>query len=198
MTNILCQINDVPFTSKPTDQKVMGKLRDKMIMKPWDYLNEYQFLQKVTSGYAFYGCIFNGHDLLNASEGRQRACWRAQTIVAVDIDKCPVHPLDMIHFYFDLGYIPWAAYRTFSDDPENGSHSYRIMWRVDVDHNISYEQWADVIKGLSGLSEYGDNRARDCSRMWQGTNTDLIWHVPGLSWTYNELASKLGLTKGSR
>jgi len=159
MTNILCQINDVPFTSKPTDQKVMGKLRDKMIMKSWDYLDEREFLQKVTSGHAFYGCIFNGHDLLDAGEGRQRACWRAQSIVAVDVDKCHIPPLDMCLFYVDLGYIPWAAYKTFSDDSENGSYSYRIMWRVEVDHNVSYEQWADVIKGLSGLTEYGDNRA---------------------------------------
>ena len=192
MTKLLCQINDIGFTSKPTDIKFMGKLRDKMIQKKWDYLTEDEFLQKVTSGHAFYGCIFNGHDLLNASEGRQRACWRAQSIVAVDIDKCPIDPQSMCRFYSDLGYIPWVAYTTFSDDP-NGLRSYRLMWRVEVDHNVSYEQWANVIKGLSGLTEHGDNRARDCSRMWQGTNKGLTWHVPGLSWRYDELATKLNI-----
>ena len=70
----------------------------------------------------------------------------------------------MARFYTDLGYLPWAVYTTFSDGV-NGLHSYRVMWRVEVDHNVTYEQWAEVIKSLSGLTEYGDKRARDCSRV---------------------------------
>jgi len=192
-TSILCQINDVGFTTKPTDVKFMGKLRDKMIQKPWDYVREDDFLSMISKGHAFYGCIFNGHDLLHASEGRQRACWRAQSIVAVDIDKCPIDPKAMCRFYTDLGYIPWVAYTTFSDDP-NGLRSYRLMWRVEVDHSVTYEQWADVIKAMSNLTEYGDPRARDCSRMWQGSRDGCLkWYVPGLSWTYDQLKVKLGL-----
>ena len=191
--NILCQINDVGFSTKPTDIQFMGKLRDKMIQRKWDYLPANEFLHKVTvQGFAFYGCLFNGHDLLDASEGRQRQCWRAQSIVAVDIDKCPIDPQAMCRFYTDLGYIPWAAYTTFSDGT-NGLRSYRIMWRVDVDHNVTYEQWAEVIKSMSLLTEYGDKHARDCSRMWQGSHNGLCWHVPGLNWTYAELATKLGI-----
>lgn len=189
---ILCQINDVPFASKPTDNRFMGQLRDKMIQKPWDCLEESDFLQKVTSGHAFYGCIFNGHDLLELSEGRQRQCWRAQSIVAVDIDKTTADPQRMCYFYTDLGYIPWAAYTTFSDDP-NGLRSYRIMWKVDVDHRVSYEQWRDVIRKLGDLSGLGDKHAQDCSRMWQGSHNPLVWHVPGLRYDYEELSTKLGV-----
>ena len=193
MTNILCQINDVGFTTKPTDHVFMGKLRDKMITRKWNYIPETTFIDKVTRhGHAFYGCVFNGHDLLEYSEGRQRQCWRAQSIVAVDIDKCPISPRSMARFYTDLGYLPWAVYTTFSDGV-NGLHSYRVMWRVEVDHNVTYEQWAEVIKGLSGLTEYGDKRARDCSRMWQGSHAGPSWHVPGLQWTYAEFATKLGV-----
>lgn len=191
--NILCQINDEGFTTKPTDQRFMGRLRDKMIQKKWDYVPEPVFLDKVTQqGHAFYGCLFNGHDLLDAGEGRQRNCWRAQSIVAVDIDKCPIDPRTMCKFYTDLGYLPWAAYTTFSNGT-NGLYSYRIMWKVEVDHNVTYEQWANVIKGLSTLTEYGDKHARDCSRMWQGSLSGLSWHVPYITWSYAELATMLGI-----
>jgi hypothetical protein len=193
MTKLLCHINDEGFTTKPTDLKFMGRLRDKIIQKPWDYITEDDFVSKVTSGYAFYGCLFNGHDLLGMVDGRQRQCWRAQSIVAVDIDKCSADPQAMCRFYFDLGLIPWLAYTTFSDDP-NGLRSYRLMWKVEVDHRVSYEQWAAVIKSLSNLTEYGDKRACDPSRQWQGSQGDCIqWFIPGLSWNYEDLSSKLGL-----
>lgn len=192
MTKLLCQINDESFSTKPTDIAFMGKLRDKMIQKKWDYITERRFIEKITTGHAFYGCIFNGHDLMHASEGRQRACWRAQSIVAVDIDKCPIHPQHMAKFYVDMGLIPWIVYRTFSDGA-NGLHSYRLMWRVEVDHRVSYEQWAEVIKALSSLTEYGDKHARDCGRLWQGSHHSLSWKVPGLIWTYEDLAQKLDI-----
>ena len=192
-SDILCHINDVGFSKKPTDLKFMGKLRDKMIQKPWDYVTERRFIEKITTGHAWYGCIFNGHDLMHCDTQSQRQCWRAQSIIAVDIDKCPVHPQDMAKFYTDLGYIPWICQPTFSDDPVNGPRSFRLLWRVEVDLNVSYEQWAAVIKGLSGLTEYGDPRARDCTRMWQGAHNSLSWKVPGLIWRYEEFATKLGL-----
>lgn len=192
MTKLLCHLNDEGFKTKPTDIKFMGKLRDKMIQKKWSYVSESEFVKKVChEGHAFYGNIFNGHDLMET--GKQRECWRAQTIVAVDIDKCPVDATRMCHFYTDLGYMPWLCYRTFSDGA-NGLHSYRILWRVEVDHSIKYEQWAEVIKGLSGLTEYGDKRARDCTRMWQGSLNGVAWYVPNLTpWTYNEFTLRLGI-----
>ena len=192
MTKLLVQINDVGFTSKPTDIRFYGALRDKMIQKPWSYLDETDFIDKVTrKGFACYGNLFNYLDLQET--GQQRLCWRAQTIVGVDIDKTTADPQMLCYFYTELGLMPWLAYPTFSDG-KNGLRSYRILWNVDVDHNIEYEQWADVIKSLSTKTELGDKHARDCTRMWQGGLKGPCWHIPNaMPWTYKELSSKLGL-----
>ena len=167
LPSVLCQINDVGFTSKPTDIRVMGKLRDKMIQRGWVQLPDYDFVRKVTQeGTAFYGCLFNGLDLME--RGQQRLCWRMQTMIGVDFDHCPVQPEDMVATYDKEGFSPWLAYPTFSDGTEAGHRSYRLLWKCEYDLNASYEQWADVIKFFSGMTPYGDPRARDCSRMWQG------------------------------
>ena len=194
MQKLLCHINDVGFTHKPTDIKFYGALRDKLIQKPWAYLDENDFVDKVTrKGFAWYGCIYQGHDLLHCDTQSQRGCWRAQTIVGVDIDKTTADPQMMCYFYNKMGLMPWMAYPTFSDG-KDGMRSYRILWRVEVDHSISYEQWADVIKALSTKTELGDKHARDCTRMWQGGLKGPCWHIPNaMRWTYKELSSKLGL-----
>ena len=99
-------------------------------------------------------------------------------------------------------YVPWEILISWTqflwaveaqERGNDGLYSYRILWRVEVDHRVTYEQWAAVIKGLSTLTEHGDPRARDCTRMWQGGWSAPSWHVPGLIWTYAELSGKLGL-----
>lgn len=165
--SVLCQINDIGFTSKPTDVRFMGKLRDKMIQRGWIQLPDYEFVRKVTEqGVAFYGCLFNGHDLMET--GQQRLCWRMQTMIGVDFDHCPVSPEKMVETYTKAGFRPWLAYPTFSDGTEPNVRSYRVLWKCELDLNATYEQWADVIKSFATFTEYGDPRARDCSRMWQG------------------------------
>ena len=73
MPKLLCQMNNEGFTEKPNDIKFYGRLRDKMIQMPWSHVDEDDFITKVTyEGHAFYGCLFNGHDLLDTAEGRQR------------------------------------------------------------------------------------------------------------------------------
>jgi len=167
LPSVLCQINDVGFTSKPTDIRVMGKLRDKMIQRSWVQLPDYEFVRKVTQeGTAFYGCLFNGRDLMET--GQQRLCWRMQTIVGVDFDHCPISPDQAVQMYSCVGLDPWLVYPTFSDGTEPGLRSFRVLWKCEHDLNATYEQWADTIKFLSNLTGYGDPRARDCSRMWQG------------------------------
>ena len=167
MNKVLCQINDVGFTSKPTDIRFMGKLRDKMIQRGWVQLYDHDFIQKVTEqGTAFYGCIFNGRDLMET--GQQRLCWRMQTLIGVDFDHCPVSPEQMVQMYSCVGLDPWLVYPTFSDGTEANLRSYRVLWKCEPDLNATYEQWAEKIKFLSNLTGYGDPRARDCSRMWQG------------------------------
>ena len=192
MQKLLCQINDVGFTHKPTDIRFYGALRDKMIQKPWSYLDEDEFVDKVTRrGFAWYGSLFDGHDLMET--GKQRLVWRAQSIVGVDIDQTTADPQMLCYFYTEMGLMPWLAYPTFSDG-KNGLRSYRILWNVDVDHNIEYEQWANVIKALSTKTELGDKHARDCTRMWQGGLKGPVWHIPNsMPMTYKELSSKLGL-----
>ena len=193
MTKLLCHINDQGFTSKPTDIKFYGKLRERMIQRPWDYLAVNDFIRRVTwKGTAFYGCLFNGHDLMHAGNQSQRECWRAQTIIGVDFDHCPVHPRDMAKHYVDLGLMPWLAYKTFSSGLD-GKYSFRLLWRVEVDHNISYEQWANVIKRLSRMTPYGDPRACDCTRMWQGGIHGPAWVVPMGPIAYQEFAARFAL-----
>ena len=167
LPTVLCQINDEGFKTKPTDIRFMGKLRDKMIQRGWVQLSDYEFVRKVTEeGFAFYGCLFNGRDLMET--GQQRLCWRMQTMVGVDFDNCPVTPEDMVKIYSNLDLKPWLVYPTFSDGTASGVRSYRVLWKCEPDLNSSYEQWAATIKALANVTPYGDPRARDCSRMWQG------------------------------
>jgi hypothetical protein len=182
---VLCQINDIGFTSKPTDIRFMGKLRDKMIQRGWIQLPDHEFVRKVTEeGTAFYGCLFNGRDLMET--GQQRLCWRMQTMIGVDFDHCPVSPERMVETYAEAGSRPWLVYPTFSDGTELGLRSYRLLWKCEHDLNATYEQWADVIKSFANFTQYGDPRARDCSRMWQGglkgfSHYDANAHLIGVS-----------------
>ena len=189
---VLCQINNEAFHSKPTDLKFMGKLRDKMIQRPWDSISEDEFVHKVTwSGHAFYGCLFNGHDLMET--GKQRDCWRLQTIIGVDIDKTDISPEEMAQFYCDQGFCPWLVYGTFSDG-KDGLRSYRLLWKVEVDHNVTYDNWRAVIKALGAVSGLGDKHAQDCTRMWQGSWSGPSWHLPDqLPWSYAKFAKLLKL-----
>lgn len=167
LPTVLCQINDEGFKTKPTDIRFMGKLRDKMIQRGWVQLNDYEFVRKVTEeGFAFYGCLFNGRDLMET--GQQRLCWRMQTMIGVDFDNCPVTPDDMVKVYSDLGLKPWLVYPTFSDGTKMGLRSYRVLWKCEPDLNTTYEQWWAAIKSLRDVTPYGDKHASDCSRMWQG------------------------------
>ena len=191
MTKLLCQINDEGFDTKPTDIKFMGRLRDKMIQRPWAHMDEEDFVTKVCyKGHAFYGCIFNGHDLMET--GKQRDCWRAQTIVAADIDKDDRDPVSVIAYFMLADLTPWLVYPTFSEG-KDGKHSYRIMWKVVVDHSVTYDQWKAIIKALGEKSGNPDKHAQDCTRMWQGSHGGAwFWMKNRPPFTYKQLKKKLG------
>ncbi len=179
MTKLLCQINSEGFAEKPTDREFYGALREKMIQQPWAHIDEEDFVRKVTyEGHAFFGCLFDGHDLLDEAEGSSRACWKAQTIIGIDVDHCPIHPLDMAAFYANQGFMPWLVYRTFSDGTEEGLYSYRLLWKVVVDPRRSYSDWASVIKDMANLTPYGDKYARDSTRLWQGSDKGPSFYLP--------------------
>jgi hypothetical protein len=177
--SILCQLGKPRF-SKPQTIQEYGKLRDVMIQSPWISLEDDRFIDLVTRrGTPFYGCLFNGHDLLTEANGHQKECWRQQTIVALDFDKCEVDPHYMTSVYHWNGKTPWFTYRTFSDGAAEG-HSYRLVWKVEDDLNLTYEEVRAAIKSLA--SEAGgraDKHSMDASRMWQGSRKGVVYANDG-------------------
>ena len=165
-----------------------GKLRDQMIQSNWATLSEQEFVSKVTEqGYPFYGCIFQGNDLMET--GSQRACWKAQTMIGLDFDNCPVDEDEMAQYYGErLDLYPWLIYHTFSETKFIHGHpflNFRFLWRVEVDLNVTYERWFRVIKALARvainpytLKPYADTNAADCSRLWQGSNCGAYRYKP--------------------
>jgi len=177
MQNLLCQINTKGFTRKPQTLQEYGQLRETIIQRGWASLAETDFVNKVTNqGYAFYGCIFQGHDLMES--GREKECWRMQTMVGLDFDHCPVSPEEMASFYNEQGLDPWLVYGTFSDGTEadQGLRSYRIVWRVEADLNASYTKVHGFIKNLAAMTDYADKHATTVTRMWQGSRSGAIVH----------------------
>ncbi len=177
MQKLLCQINSKGFTRKPQHLHEYGKLRESIIQSGWKSISEDEFVNKVTTkGYAFYSCLFNGHDLMES--GKEKECWRMQTFVGLDFDHCPVSPEEMAAFYNEQGLDPWLVYGTFSDGTEadQGLRSYRIVWRVEADLNASYTQVHGFIKRLAAMTNWADKNATTVTRMWQGSRSGAIVH----------------------
>ena len=175
MNKLLCQINSKGFTGKPKTLQEYGQLREKIIQRGWTELTETDFVDKVTNkGYAFYSCLFNGHDLMES--GREKECWRMQTFIGVDFDHCPISPEEMSAIYAERGLDPWLVYGTFSDgtEIEKGLRSYRLVWRVEADLNVTYSQVHGFIKRLAAMTDYADKNAQNCTRCWQGTRSGAI------------------------
>ena len=176
MTGILCHYSPRERTEKPQSPQEYGSLRDYVIQRQWDYLSEETFIRRVTEqGCPFYGCLFKGSDLMELQQ--QKLCWLTQTIVGVDFDKCEIPPLDIVKWYTHLALEPWVAYRTFSDGCQRGRHSYRLLWKVKVDLNASYEDTHAFIKRLSSLAgeKLADARSMDPTRLWQGSRSGCVY-----------------------
>lgn len=185
MNKILCQLNTKGFTRKPQSLQEYGKLRESIIQSGWKHIDETEFVDKVTNqGFAFYGCIFAGHDLMES--GREKECWRMTTMVGLDFDHCEVSPEEMCAFYAERGLDPWLCYGTFSDgtEIEEGKRSYRIVWRVTPNLNTTYTQVHTFIKNLAAMTPHADKNAMTVTRMWQGSRSGPIVHdstAPALS-----------------
>jgi hypothetical protein len=170
MNKVLCQINSKGFTQKPQTLQEYGKLREKIIQTGWQALTEGEFIHKVTEkGYAFYGCLFNGHDLMET--GREKECWRMQTLIGLDFDHCTVSPEEMCAIYAEQGFDPWLSYETFSSRQNLGEFSYRILWRVEPNLNSSYDRVHSLIKRMGGMTPYADKNAMTVTRLWQGSRS---------------------------
>ncbi len=177
--SVLCQINHRGRLANPETLKEYGKLRDHKIQRPWELLSDETFIDLITEkGCTFYGCLFKGLDLMELQY--QRLCWHTQTLIGVDFDKCEVDPEEMVDLYSHLGYQPWLAYRTFSDGEFQGRNSYRLLWKVRVNLNVSYERTHAFIKAFAALAGEGlaDKHSMDPSRMWQGSRKGFTHYDP--------------------
>ena len=141
-----------------------------MIQRPWVCLSETEFIKAVTEqGTPFYSALMSGRDLMEV--GFEKLVWRTNTLVGMDFDVCDVSIDDMASIFSDAGIRPWVSYRTFSDGTVPGKDSYRLLWRVEVNLNTTYEETTRALKKLRLMSgNYADKFACNATRLWQGTN----------------------------
>lgn len=177
MGNLLCHIGQ-SRGYKPQSRPEYGRLRETLIQSTWQFLSEENFIERVTTqGCPFYQCLFNGADLLET--GREKESWRVQVFAGLDYDQCPVSGIEMVYWYAMLGLRPWLAYHTFSHENGSGTHSYRILWKVCVDLNLSYEECSASLKHLRIKGHnLADKYACNPTRLWQGTNKGFLFYDP--------------------
>jgi hypothetical protein len=189
MNSILCHLG-APRQSKPATLQEYGKLREQMIQRNWVSLSEVDFVRAVTEqGTPFYGALLNGRDLMDLQY--EKLCWRTQSLVGLDFDVCYISADNMTKHFQYLGLKPWLGYYTFSNDPTNGGESYRLLWRVDTDLNLSYDECARALKKMRALTNnLADKHAANPTRMWQGSNSGFFhYDVNGVRLNLKELAS---------
>ena len=169
MSTIVCHIGN-PRSAKPQTLQEYGKLREQIIQRPWKSLEPLEFAHLVTEkGCPFYGALMNGIDLMELQY--EKLCWRMQKIAGLDFDKTEIRPNEMVERFENLGLRPWLAYPTFSDRTTGKNiRSYRLLWQVESDLNLSYAQTTIALKKLRELSgNLADKFATNCTRMWQGS-----------------------------
>jgi hypothetical protein len=168
MSSILCHLG-LPRTAKPSSLQEYGKLRERMIMSPWAALSEVDFIRYVTEqGCPFYSALMQGGDLMELQY--EKLVWRTQSLVGLDFDVCDISGDDMRKHFQYLGLQPWLGYFTFSN--AGAKQSYRLLWRVETDLNLSYDECSRALKKMRALTNnLADKHAANPTRMWQGTNS---------------------------
>jgi len=187
--SILCHLG-APRSSKPATLQEYGKLREQMIQRSWVSLSEVDFIRAVTEqGCPFYGALMNGRDLMELQY--EKLCWRTQSLVGLDFDVCCISAEDMAKHFQYLGLKPWLGYYTFSNDPSNPGQSYRLLWRVDTDLNVSYDQCSAALKKMRAMTNnLADKHAANPTRMWQGSNSGFFhYDANGVRLNLKELAN---------
>jgi hypothetical protein len=177
MNSILCHLG-APRIAKPDTLQEYGKLREQMIQKPWVALSESDFVTSITQkGTPFYGALLNGRDLMELQF--EKLCWRTQSLVGLDFDVCQTSGWEMLLTFANMGLQPMLGYHTFSHNPDNGGESYRLLWRVDTDLSLTYDECARALKKMRLLSgNLADKHAVNPTRMWQGTNRGAFCYNP--------------------
>jgi hypothetical protein len=176
MSSILCHLGQ-PRTAKPASLAEYGKLREQIILSPWAYIPEIDFIKAVTEkGVPFYSCLFT-RDLMEL--GQEKLCWRQQVFAGADFDSVDVPVLEMVEHFSKMGLTPHFSYSTFSHKPESGSHNYRLVWKVETDLSLSYEDTFKALKKVRELSgNLSDGKATSVSRLWQGSNSGVVTYAP--------------------
>jgi len=184
--SIVCHLGSPRF-AKPETLQEYGKLREKMIQQPWTCISEPDFVTAVTQqGCPFYQGLMQGRDLMELQY--ERLVWRTQSLVGLDFDVCEVSGWDMLLKFSKMGMRPFLGYHTFSHNPDNGGESYRLLWRVDTDLNLTYDECSRALKKMRLLSgSLADKHALNPTRMYQGTNRG--------AFCYNNEGTRLNLKK---
>jgi hypothetical protein len=174
--SILCHLG-APRTAKPASLAEYGKLRESIILSPWAYLPEIDFIKAVTEkGQPFYSCLFT-RDLMEL--GQEKLCWRQQVFAGADFDSVDVPVLDMVKRFSGMGLTPHFSYHTFSHNPASGLHNYRLVWKTETDLSLTYDQTFSALKKIRELSgNLSDGKATSVSRMWQGSNSGVVTYAP--------------------
>ncbi len=169
MSSILCHLGQ-PRTAKPQSLQEYGKLREKLIQQPWECLPEHEFIRLVTEkGCPFYQSLMNFRDLQELQF--EKLVWKTQQLAGLDFDVCEVSADDMRKHFQYLGFQPWLVYPTFSNGSTPGRQSYRLLWRVECDLNLTYDECARALKKMRLLSNnLADKHAINPTRLFQGSN----------------------------
>jgi hypothetical protein len=189
MSSILCHLG-APRSAKPQSLQEYGKLREQMIQRPWVALSEVDFVRAVTEqGCPFYSALMQGRDLMELQY--EKLVWRTQSLVGLDFDVCDMSGREMTNWFSLRNMAPWLGYYTFSNDPANGGESYRLLWRVETDLNLTYDECAAALKKMKALSfNRADKHACNPSRLWQGTNSGFFhYNANGKRLNLKELAN---------
>ena len=187
MEKIVCHLG-APRTAKPASLAEYGAPRERMIMAPWVAVSEVDFIDYVTQqGCPFYGGLCNGRDLMELQY--EKLVWRTQSLVGLDFDVCEISADNMRKHFQYLGLQPWLGYFTFSN--AGAKQSYRLLWRVETDLNLTYDECARALKKMRSLTNnLADKHAANPTRMWQGTNSGFFhYDVNGKRLNLKELAN---------
>jgi len=177
MNKVLCHLG-APRQSKPATLQEYGKLRESIIMSPWAYIPEIDFIKAVTEkGQPFYSCLFT-RDLMEL--GQEKLCWRQQVFAGAVFDAVSIYVLGMVERFSGMGLTPHFSYHTFSHVPNSGTHNYRLVWRTATDLSLTYDETFKALKKIRELSgNLSDKNACSVSRMWQGSNSGVVTYEPG-------------------
>jgi hypothetical protein len=189
MEKIVCHLG-APRTAKPSSLQEYGKLREKLIQQPWECLHEHEFVRLVTEkGCPFYQALMNFRDLQELQF--EKLVWRTQQLAGLDFDVCEISADDMRKHFQYLGFQPWLVYPTFSNGTTPGLQSYRLLWRVQCDLNLTYGECSRALKRLRSFSNnLADKHAINPTRMFQGSNAGFFhYDTNGVRLNLKELAS---------